>query len=140
MAKQNSWLFKALELTKCTRLSLTFNGVFFGDTPLSVVQYLQNNNCDCHVLHRSLNCTLPTASPRLALRKKLHVTQPRIAIRKGGVVGSHCKKKKDFAVELVLNCVLDKRMPCQGDRNLEINLLSVILEIWSRYMLHQNGS
>ena len=38
VAKQNSWSFKALELTKCTRLNLTFNGVFFGDTPLSVVQ------------------------------------------------------------------------------------------------------
>ena len=50
------------------------------------------------------------------------------------------QKKKDFAVELVLNCVLDKRMPCLGDRNLEVNLLSVTLEIWSRYMFHQNES
>ena len=86
VAKQNSWSFKALELTKCRRLSLTFNGVFFGDTPLSVVQKLQNNNSDCRFLHRSLNCTMPTASPRLALQKELHVTQPGIAIKK--------KKKK----------------------------------------------
>jgi len=52
-----------------------------------------------------------------------------------GVWSVAIAKKKDFAVELVLNCVLDKRMPCHGDRNLEVNLLSVTLEIWSRYMV-----